>query len=285
VDAPSFTVRSPTEIVATAPESATSNQGVRVQVTANGERSSASCRFLEILQLGCDDAFFYASTTPFAAAGKNRTFPMPLSDGVSGFVRLGSWSVHGQLKYSHGDFPQAVLGGARLSVKDVTIRLRVRGGASVEGDIPLPVGGLPDVASLVLHIGLSLNGTATIDDRIAGESFTFDAGWVNGRPRFHPGGNCTRACLGDPRLTGDVSGALIVGPWLRIGFDHLNVAAGPAAGIAFDATGLQDTCAGVQGAIDGSLPPFFRVAKAYDLFGLTNVRGTFADCPLSHTRI
>jgi hypothetical protein len=274
--AQAFTVDSPTRITAMVP-AAPSNEGVRVRVTAGGETSSSGCGFLHPLLLGCDDAFFYASSAPFAVSRTNTTFFVSAAEGFRGVIRFGSWSLRGSVQESHGRFFQAGLVAATLSVTHVHIHLSVTGG--LERDRLLRLVPLTNDVWLFLRLGLSVHGPAAVDDRVTSASLGLEAGWVNGRLVVGARRACNRlACLGHPTFNRRrLNGTIIVGPAVGIGAGGFNIAAGPVLGISTGATGLLDKCIGLQGKAD---VPANLFPQPLDVLQPTNVSGSFASCPL-----
>jgi hypothetical protein len=86
------------------------------------------------------------------------------------------------------------------------------------------------------------------------------------------------ACLGHPHITAHVSGTVVVALWLRLGFDHLNVAAGPVIGISARAGDVLDGCSALQAKVDVFEGP---LSHTYNLWGPINISGALASCPLS----
>lgn len=67
----------------------------------------------------------------------------------------------------------------------------------------------------------------------------------------------------------------VVGPWLQVGPDTVNVGAGPALGIYRNSSGTSDLCAGIQAEAK-----IFSVRKTANLLGPFNITGAFDRCPL-----
>lgn len=257
------------------------DQGVSVRVTTPGGRSKA-CR---VLQKGCPAAFFYAGSTSLTGSG--RKFRHRFSGSVgsvtySGSVAIASWSLSGSAQLSGNIAPEAVLASGKLSVTGLIADVTATGALSAELKIKLPIPGLPSIVGVYLRLVPAVKGTATATDTIARDTLSFALGWVNGTGYHDRTVSCTSpACLGTPTLTWrNLSGSLIVGPWLQIGPRALNVGAGPAIGLYRDGGHASDACAGVQAEVNVEA---VKIKNTYNVYGPVNIKGTFAKCPLAAT--
>jgi IPT/TIG domain len=257
------------------------DQGVSVRVTTPSGRSPA-CR---VLQKGCPAAFFYAGSTSLTGSGKKFRHRFSGSVGsvtYSGSVAIASWSLSGSAEVSGNIAPEAVLASGKLSVTGLIADVTASGALSAELKIKLPISGLPSIVGVYLRLVPGVKGTATATDTITKDTLSFELGWVNGTGYDDRTVSCTSSgCLGSPALTWrNLSGSLIVGPWLQIGPRALNVGAGPAVGLYRDSGHAFDACAGIQAEVNVEA---LRVKDTYNIYGPVNIKGTFAKCPLAAT--
>jgi hypothetical protein len=284
IQAESFTVDTATEITAVVPRSTLPgwlDQGVSVRVTTPGGRSPG-CR---VLPKGCPAAFFYASSTSLTRSGKkfrHRFSGLAGTVAYSGSVAIAAWSLSGSVQVSADIAPEAVLATGKLSLTGLTAHVTATGPLSAEVKIKLPVPGLPSIVGIYLRLVPGVQGTATVTDTITEDTLSFAIGWVNGTGYHGRTVACTSlACLGSPALTWrDLSGSLIVGPWLQIGPRALNVGAGPALGLYRDSGRAFDACAGIQAEVNAEA---LGIKDTYNIYGPVNIKGTFVKCPLAAT--
>jgi uncharacterized protein (TIGR03437 family) len=272
----SFTVVSATRINVVVPATTVSPRRVTVRVTTPGGTSAACGR----REGNCPAAFFYSGSRSLTGSGANVSHAFSGSAGsvtYSGTMAIASWSLSGQLQSSGRVIPQAILVTGKLRLEGLSVKLTISGDASTELRIPIPVPGLPSVTGLYLRVIPGLAGSATVTDKLDDDTVTMDLGWVNG-VGYHAGRvSCAKpGCLSKPALSKQVSGTLVIGPWLQLGPDALNLGAGPAAGLYRDDAGDFDACAAVQAEIK-----ILSVRRVYNLAGPVNLSGTFADCPLA----
>jgi hypothetical protein len=267
--APSFTVVSDTELVATTPPSS-SPAGVVVRVKTTAGTSPADC--MTIL-FGCKDAYFYSTTTPWRLSVPvnvtGATVPLAGPAGLSVNATGGTLAVTGSMQSSYDYFfPVAYEASGTVSVANLLVRIAGQVGTTVE--VPLPVG-LPYGLDLYVRISPSVTEPLPVQF-VVNASWTFSLGWVNGAPApmasslacgpptsgGAPAGNATIAACFDPALEeptlDGADAALDVSPvWLQVGPPQFNTGVGPtvglSAGLASNGASYAEICASLQWAV------------------------------------
>ncbi len=160
------------------------------------------------------------------------------------------------LSYSNANIPQAIVGTGTLTVTEpITFDLTLAANISGCIEIPLPGLSIPNVVGLYVVIGGQIEGSITLQIKIAKGTYSFTGGWVppvDGRDDTGAFGKSDPNCVDEndapvtdsdcitTQITAGVKGTLSISPlWLQLGLNDPidgNIGVGLSAAAVVEAT-------------------------------------------------